>query len=253
MKNEFERKKQEILAVQSASSVDGETNSAIQLAQLSEIDIWVQSVGGKKKGKVKGLGSLGRSVKATNSSTSTLPKEINEMIKSQVDASNANLYAQLQNERKKNKRMRKDLHLLMKHVYNKSSSNNERPSQEDYQAFEDESYDDSNNVNGSDNPDNVNESDSDPDSWKCSFGVEEQGVREKIGDSSSKTDETIGEFIYERPRIVELAEYVRHQGWLHLLEEPIPSVLEGEVRPQSRRSDRDRGSVPRSHCADRLD
>ncbi|KAM3344861.1 hypothetical protein P3S68_024570 [Capsicum galapagoense] len=129
------------------------------------MDIWMQSVGGKKKGRVKGLGSLGRSVKATNSSTSTLPKEIDEMIKSQVDVSNVDLYAQLQNERKKNKRMRKKLHLLMKHVYNKLTSNNERPSQEDYQAFEDESYDDSDDVNGSDNPDNVNESDSDPDGW----------------------------------------------------------------------------------------
>ncbi|KAM3238162.1 hypothetical protein P3L10_013192 [Capsicum annuum] len=129
------------------------------------MNTWVQSIGGKKKGRVKGLGFLGRSVKATNSSTSTLPKEIDEIVKSQVDASNANLYAQLQNERKKNKMMRKELHLLMKHVYNKSSSNDERPSEEDYQAFEDESYDDFNDVNGSDNPDNVNESDFDPDGW----------------------------------------------------------------------------------------
>ncbi|KAM3281953.1 hypothetical protein P3S67_027600 [Capsicum chacoense] len=165
MKNEFERKKQEILAVQSASAMDGETNSASQPAQLSEMDIRVQSVGGKKKGRVKGLESLGRSVKETNSSTSTLPNEIDEMIKSQVDDSNVDLYAQLQNERKKNKRMRKELHSLMKHVYNKSTSNDERPSQEDYQAFEDESYDDSNDMNGNDNPDNVNESDSDPDGW----------------------------------------------------------------------------------------
>ncbi|PHT52883.1 hypothetical protein CQW23_07345 [Capsicum baccatum] len=87
--------------------------------KLSEIDIWVQSVGGKKNERVNGLGSLGRSVKATNNLTSTLPKEIDEMIKSQVDALNVDLYAQLQNERKKNKRIRKELHLLMKHVYNK--------------------------------------------------------------------------------------------------------------------------------------
>ncbi|PHU06366.1 hypothetical protein BC332_22855 [Capsicum chinense] len=130
---------------------------------LSEMDIWVQSVGGKKKGRVKGLVSLGRSVKATNISISTLPKEIDEMIKSQDDASNADLYAQLQNERKKNKRMRKELHLLMKHVYNKSSSNDEPLSQQDYQVYEDD--DDSDDVNGSDNPDNVNKSDSDPDDW----------------------------------------------------------------------------------------
>ncbi|PHT37855.1 hypothetical protein CQW23_21428 [Capsicum baccatum] len=37
--NEFERKKQEILAAQSASVVNGETNSASQPAQLSEMDI----------------------------------------------------------------------------------------------------------------------------------------------------------------------------------------------------------------------
>ncbi|KAM3323904.1 hypothetical protein P3S67_005055 [Capsicum chacoense] len=112
MQNEFERKKQEILAIQSTLAVDGETNSASQSAQLSEMDICVQSVGGNKKERVKGLGSLDRSVKATNSSASTLPIEIDEMIKSQVDASNVELYAQLQDERKKNKRMRKELHFL---------------------------------------------------------------------------------------------------------------------------------------------
>ncbi|KAM3200291.1 hypothetical protein P3L10_032653 [Capsicum annuum] len=37
--NEFERKKQKILAVQSASAVDGETNSASQPTQLTEMDI----------------------------------------------------------------------------------------------------------------------------------------------------------------------------------------------------------------------
>ncbi|PHT93875.1 hypothetical protein T459_01757 [Capsicum annuum] len=120
---------------------------------------------GRKKGRVKGLGSLGRSVKATNNSTSTLPKEIDEMIKPQVDASNADLYAELQNEQKKHKRMRKELDLLMKHVYKKSSANDERPSQEDNQAYEDESDGDFDGVNESDNPDNVNKSDSDPDSW----------------------------------------------------------------------------------------
>ncbi|KAM3250450.1 hypothetical protein P3S67_022863 [Capsicum chacoense] len=87
------------------------------------------------------------------------------MIKSQVDTSNVDLYAQLQNEQKKNKRMRKELHLLMKHVYNKSSSNDELLSQEENQAYEDESDDDSDDMNESDNPDIVNESDSDPDNW----------------------------------------------------------------------------------------
>lgn len=73
------------------------------------MDIWVQSVGGRKKGRVKGLGSLGRAVKVSKQSTSTLPGEIDEMTKSQVNASHADLYAQLQNKRHKNKKMRKEL------------------------------------------------------------------------------------------------------------------------------------------------
>ncbi|KAF3661719.1 putative suppressor protein SRP40-like isoform X2 [Capsicum annuum] len=136
----------------------------LSMPKLSEIDIWLQSVGGKKKERVKGLGSLVESVKATSNSTLTFPKEIDKMIKSQVDALNVDLYAQLQNkQKKKNKGMRKKLDLLMKHVYNKSSSNDERPSQEDNQAYEDESDNDSDDVNESDNHDNINESDSDPD------------------------------------------------------------------------------------------
>ncbi|XP_049389284.1 uncharacterized protein LOC125853600 [Solanum stenotomum] len=123
------------------------------------MDIWVQSVGGKKKGRVKGLGSLGRTVKTSKQSTLTLPEDIDEMIKSQINASNADLYAQLQNERHKNKKMRKELDLLIKHVY-KISLSNERSSQEDNQAYENESDDDSNNMNERDsNPDNVNGSD----------------------------------------------------------------------------------------------
>ncbi|KAH0747438.1 hypothetical protein KY285_009095, partial [Solanum tuberosum] len=160
--NNFERKKQELLASQSASTAEGETNSAGQPSQLTKMDIWVQSVGGKKKGRVKGLGSLGRSVKASSKqSTSALSRETDEMIKAQVNASNADLYAQLQKERHKNKRMRKELDLLKKHVYNASSSN-VQSSQEDNQAYEDESGDDSDSVNDSDSihdSDSVNESD----------------------------------------------------------------------------------------------
>uniref|UniRef100_M1BET6 Uncharacterized protein n=1 Tax=Solanum tuberosum TaxID=4113 RepID=M1BET6_SOLTU len=64
------------------------------------MNIWVESVGGKKKGRVKGLGSLGRSVKASSKqSTSALSREIYEMIKSRVNASNVDLNAQLQKER----------------------------------------------------------------------------------------------------------------------------------------------------------
>lgn len=62
------------------------------------MDIWVQSFGGKKKKRFAGLGSLGWYVKAPKQSTSTLMKKIDEMIKSQVYASNAYLYAQLQEE-----------------------------------------------------------------------------------------------------------------------------------------------------------
>lgn len=36
--------------------------------------------------------------------------------------------------------------------------------------------------------------------------------------------------IFEKPSMVELVEYVQHQGWLHLLEEPAPMVFEREVR-----------------------
>ncbi|KAM3248919.1 hypothetical protein P3L10_010688 [Capsicum annuum] len=60
--------------------------------------------------------------------------------------------------------MRKELDLLMKHVYKKSPSNDEHSSQEDNQAYEDESDDDSDDVNESDsNHDNMDESDSDHD------------------------------------------------------------------------------------------
>ncbi|MCD7458268.1 hypothetical protein HAX54_037736 [Datura stramonium] len=125
------------------------------------MDIWMQSVGEKNKGRVKGLGSLGRSVKTLKQSTSTLSGEIDEMIKSRIHASYADLYSQLQKERYKNKRMRKELDLLKKNVYNASSSN-ERSYQEDNQGYENESSDDSDNVDESDSdPDNVNESDPD--------------------------------------------------------------------------------------------
>ncbi|KAK6775798.1 hypothetical protein RDI58_026799 [Solanum bulbocastanum] len=95
------------------------------------MDIWVQSVGGKKKRRVKGLGSLGRSVKASSKqSTSALLRETDEMIKAQ-------------------------------HVYNASSSN-VQSSQEDNQAYEDESGGDSDSMNDSSSvhdSDIVNESD----------------------------------------------------------------------------------------------
>ncbi|XP_049391298.1 uncharacterized protein LOC125855600 [Solanum stenotomum] len=123
------------------------------------MDIWVHFVCGKKKGRVKGIGSLGQSVKVSSKqSTSALSREIDEMIKAQVNASNADLYAQLQKERHKNKRVRRELDLLKKHVYNASSSN-EKSSQEDNQAYQNESGDDSDSVNDSGSAhDNVNDS-----------------------------------------------------------------------------------------------
>nr|XP_009769217.1 PREDICTED: uncharacterized protein LOC104220101 [Nicotiana sylvestris] len=124
------------------------------------MDIWVQSVGGKKKGKVAGLGSLGRSVKALKHSTSTLQGKIDEIIKSQVHASNVDLYAQLQEERRKNKKMRKELDLLKKYVNFNASSSDELSSQEENQGSENESDDDFDNVNESgSHPGNANESD----------------------------------------------------------------------------------------------
>ncbi|XP_009758886.1 uncharacterized protein [Nicotiana sylvestris] len=157
VQNSFEKKKQELSASQSASTEVGDTNST---SQLSEMDIWVQSVGGKKKGRIAGLDSLGRPVKALKHSTPTLQREIDEIIKSQVHASNADLYAQLQEERRKNKKMRKELDLLKKYVNFNASSSDELSSQEDNQGSENESDDDFDNVNesGSD-PDNTNESD----------------------------------------------------------------------------------------------
>ncbi|KAJ8533533.1 hypothetical protein K7X08_006857 [Anisodus acutangulus] len=77
----------------------------------------------------------------------------------QVHASNADLYAQLQEERHENKRMSKELDLLKKNVHN-TSTTNERSSQEDNQGYENESGDDSDNVDESDSdPENVKESD----------------------------------------------------------------------------------------------
>ncbi|OIT21765.1 hypothetical protein A4A49_63353, partial [Nicotiana attenuata] len=113
------------------------------------MDIWVQSVGGMKKGRVAGLRSLGQSLKALKHPTSTLSGETDEIIKSQVHASNADLYAQLQEERRKNKKMRKELDSLKKYVNFNASSSNELSSQEDSQGSENKSDDDSDNVNES--------------------------------------------------------------------------------------------------------
>lgn len=50
MQNNFERKKQELLVSQSASTSEGETNATSgRPSQLTKMDIWVQSFGGKKK------------------------------------------------------------------------------------------------------------------------------------------------------------------------------------------------------------
>ncbi|XP_059306388.1 uncharacterized protein LOC132057801 [Lycium ferocissimum] len=147
--NKFEKKKEELLSTQSAS-VDGDTNSASQLSPLSDMDIWALSVGGKKKGRVAGLGSLGRSVKVPRQSTSAAPDEVDE-IRSQVHTLNSELYnrleeTQCENEemRCQNKKMKKELgdtnkklEALMKHMrFSESSSNAQPSSSEDNQDSE---------------------------------------------------------------------------------------------------------------------
>lgn len=36
--------------------------------------------------------------------------------------------------------------------------------------------------------------------------------------------------ILEKPGMVELVKYVRHQGWLYLIERPVSSIYKDEVR-----------------------
>lgn len=155
--NKFEAKKEELLASQSAS-VDGDTNSASQPPQLSDMDIWVLSVGGKKKGRVPGLSSLGRSVKVPKQSKSAIPNEVDE-IRSQVHAINSDLYkrleeAQHQNQemRRQNKKMKKELAdtngklaALIEHVDFPISSNAKTSTSEDSETANDDS--DSNSLN----------------------------------------------------------------------------------------------------------
>ncbi|WMV49987.1 hypothetical protein MTR67_043372 [Solanum verrucosum] len=110
------------------------------------MDIWVQTVGGKKKRKSQRSWIPKSNCKGIEAIKINFSEDIDEIIKSHLNASNADLYAQLQNERHTNKKMRKELDLLMKHVYTKLFSN-ERSSQEDNQAYENESDDDSNSMN----------------------------------------------------------------------------------------------------------
>ncbi|XP_019267172.1 PREDICTED: uncharacterized protein LOC109244524 [Nicotiana attenuata] len=132
------------------------------------MDIWVLSVGGKKKGRVAGLGSLGRSVKAPKQTTSYVSEEVDDRIRTQVHALNAELYNQLeeaqrQNEemrrqnkkmRRQNKRMRKELGdtnvklaALIKHVGYPTSSLNAQPSSsKDNQDSQSDNDDNNNSV-----------------------------------------------------------------------------------------------------------
>ncbi|KAG5581751.1 hypothetical protein H5410_052378 [Solanum commersonii] len=143
------------------------------------MDIWLEFVGGKKKGRVKGLGSLGRSVKASSKqSTSALSREIDEMIKARVNASNKR---RATGKRTKEKRefiltsgsgsgegagggvsslTKPSLPAAEEEPGDRSEIERALSSQEDNQAYENESGDDYDSVNDSDSAhDNFNESD----------------------------------------------------------------------------------------------
>nr|XP_016470907.1 PREDICTED: uncharacterized protein LOC107793135 [Nicotiana tabacum] len=161
------KKKEELLASQSAY-VDGETNLASEQSQLSEMDIWVLSVGGKKNGRVAGLGSLGRSVKVPKQTIFDVSEEVDDRIRAQVHALNAELYNQLEETQRQNKEMRRQnkkmrhqnkkmrkelgdtnekLAALIKHVgYPTSSSNAQSSSSEDNQDSQSDNDDNNNSV-----------------------------------------------------------------------------------------------------------
>ncbi|KAF3660837.1 hypothetical protein FXO37_13202 [Capsicum annuum] len=96
---------------------------------------------------------------------------------------------------------------LDRHVYKKSSSNYERPSQEDNQAYEDESNGDSDDVNESDNPDNINASDSDPDGCGGSGSGSGSGSGATVGanDAPLEIFETIKHYDYDHTSFTDFA------------------------------------------------
>ncbi|MCD9644925.1 hypothetical protein HAX54_033456 [Datura stramonium] len=70
-------------------------------SEQNKINRDANAVGGKKKERVSGLGSLGRSVKVPKQSISTTPNEVDE-IRSQVHAMNSELYKRLEEAQHEN-------------------------------------------------------------------------------------------------------------------------------------------------------
>ncbi|KAF3681331.1 putative gibberellin 2-beta-dioxygenase 2-like [Capsicum annuum] len=106
----------------------------------------------------------------------------------------------------------------MKHVYKKSSSNYERPSQEDNQAYEDESNGDSDDVNESDNPDNINASDSDPDGnnyLRRYFLWVLIGKKIRSGGSGSGSGSGSGATVGANDAPLEIFETIKHYDYDH--------------------------------------
>ncbi|KAL3537529.1 hypothetical protein ACH5RR_000895, partial [Cinchona calisaya] len=107
----FEKKKAEISS-QSTVENDNMSSDGSQHSQHlpSDLDIWYDAVGGKKKGRVSGLGSLGRTMKGYSSRPShpyDLPEDVDERIRSTVHSLSAELQAQLERERLEKEEMKK--------------------------------------------------------------------------------------------------------------------------------------------------
>ncbi|KAL3510429.1 hypothetical protein ACH5RR_029830, partial [Cinchona calisaya] len=108
----FEKKKAEISS-QSTVENDNMSSDGSQHSQHlpSDLDIWYDAVGGKKKGRVSGLGSLGRTMKGYSSRPShpyDLPEDVDERIRSTVHSLSAELQAQLERERLEKEEMKKE-------------------------------------------------------------------------------------------------------------------------------------------------
>ena len=117
----------------------------------SDLHIWIDSMGGKKKGRVAGLGSLGRSMKPFSSGASqleTISEEVEERLRSEVHSFNTSLQAQLEKERQEKEEMRKELsdtrntlNLLMEKLGFKASSSHSQPVVHDENDSSDEEDD----------------------------------------------------------------------------------------------------------------
>jgi len=108
VQEKFEQKKLEISS-QIQSSVSGEDNGDSN-SMPPDIDIWVEAVGGMKKGRIFGLGSISKTVVASSSQLTNV--EDIDMIRSQVQALNISLQRQEQEKQK----MRKELNDARKKI-----------------------------------------------------------------------------------------------------------------------------------------